>query len=208
MAMCATESQAKEAHRRLAIIMGRLGLKLHPDKTRIVNITRGKEGFQFLGCTIRKRRSIQRNPRCHFTQRWPCPKAMKRLRARVHELTNASRGIRDVKELIASLNPVLRGWGNYFRTGTADDKFNRVDSYVYARICHWLWRRGGQRKRISLQHWPRQRLYDMGLHRLQGTVCYPAQATPIRSSLSRVREIRMHGLKGDVGTGSLRTPRQ
>jgi group II intron reverse transcriptase/maturase len=207
--MCKTESQAKEAHRRLGIILGRLGLKLHPVKTRIVNITRGKESFQFLGCTIRKRRSIQRNPRWHFVQRWPCPKAMKRIRARVHELTDASRsGVRDVKQLLASLNPVLRGWGNYFRTGNADDKFNHVDGYVYGRIRRWLWRRGGQRRRLDLSRWPQERLYAMGLHRLQGTVCYPAQATPVRSSLSRVREIRTHGLKGGTGNGSSRTPRQ
>ena len=207
--MCKTESQVKEALRRLEIILGRLGLKLHPVKTRIVNITRGKEGFQFLGCTIRKRRSIQRNPRWHFVQRWPCPKAMKRIRARVHELTDARRsGVRDVKHLISSLNPVLRGWGNYFRTGNADDKFNHVDGYVYERIRRWLWRRGGQRRRLDMRRWPQQRLYDMGLHRLQGTVCYPAQATSVRSSLSRVREIRKHGLKGGAGNGSLRTPRQ
>jgi RNA-directed DNA polymerase len=207
--MCKTESQAKEAHRRLGIIMGRLGLKLHPDKTRIVNLTRGKEEFQFLGCTIRKRRSIQRNPRWHFMQRWPSPRAMKRIRARVHELTNASRsGVGDVKSLIASLNPVLRGWGNYFRSGNADDRFNQIDSYVHSRIYHWLWRRGGQRPAHFAKRWPPERLYRMGLHRLRGAVSYPAQATPVRSSLSRVREIRKRGLRGGTGTGSSRTPRQ
>ncbi len=128
---------------------------------------------------------------------------MKRIRARVHELTSASHsGQRDVKRMIASLNPALRGWGNYFRTGNADDKFNHIDSYVHERICHWLQRRGGQRSIIRLQHWPQQRLYDMGLHRRQGSVVYPAHATPVRLSLSRVREIRTHGLKGDIGTGS------
>jgi RNA-directed DNA polymerase len=207
--MCNTESKAKEAHRRLGLIMERLGLKLHPVKTRIVNISRGKDSFEFLGCTIRKRRSIQRNPRRHFVQRWPSPKAMKRIRTRVHELTNASRsGTPDVTHLIASLNPVLRGWGNYFRTGNADDKFNQVDRYVHRRIQSWLTRRGGQRHSVWLEKWPHQRLYDMGLHRLQGRVSYPAQATPIRLSLSRVREIRTHGLKGDIGNGSFGTPRQ
>src|SRR5580658_4065288 len=44
-------------------------------------------------------------------------------------------------------------------------------------------------------------LHGMGLHRLMGTVKYPAQATPVRSSLSRVRENRPHGLKGVVRNG-------
>ena len=209
VSMCDTESKAKEAHRRLGLILQRLGLKLHPEKTRIVNLSRGKESFEFLGCTIRKRRSIQRNPRWHFVQRWPSPKAMKRICERVHELTNARRsGTRDVKQMIASLNPVLRGWGNYFRTGNADAKFNRVDDYVHRRLQRWLSRRGGQRSSFRLAKWPPQRFYDMGLYCLQGRVSYPAQATPVRLSLSRVRENRTHGLKGDFGNGSFGTPRQ
>ena len=45
------------------------------------------------------------------------------------------------------------------------------------------------------------RFVDMGLYRLRGTVKYPTQATPVRSSLSRVRENRTHGLKGVVRNG-------
>jgi RNA-directed DNA polymerase len=44
-------------------IVDRLGIALHPAKTRMVDLRRGKESFVFLGCTIRKKRSIQRNPR-------------------------------------------------------------------------------------------------------------------------------------------------
>ena len=199
--MCRTESQAREAHRRVEAIMERLGLKLHPEKTRIVDVRRGKEGFAFLGCTIRKRRSIQRAPHLHFMQRWPSPKAMKRVRERIHDLTDAKRsGGKDVKEIIASVNPVLRGWGNYFRTGNAEREFNSIDEYVYHRLVRWMQRRGGQRARYRWDAWPRERLHtEMGLHRLRGTVCYPANATPRRPSVSRVRETRKHGLKGGSG---------
>src|SRR4029077_14454497 len=71
--MCRTESTAKEALRRIGLVMNRLGLKLHPEKTRMVDLRRGKESFVFLGCTIRKKRSIQRNPRRYCMQRWPSP---------------------------------------------------------------------------------------------------------------------------------------
>ena len=201
--MCRTESQAREAHRRVQGIMERLGLALHPEKTRIVDLRRGKEGFTFLGCTIRKRRSIQRAPHLRFMQRWPSPQAMKRVRERVHDLTDARRsGVKDVKEVIASVNPVIRGWGNYFRTGNAEREFNRIDEYVYDRLVRWMQRRGGQRARYRWNAWPRERLHaEMGLHRLRGTVCYPAQATPRRPSVSRVRETRTHGLKGGSGNG-------
>jgi len=201
--MCKTESQAKEAQRRVGIIMERLGLMLHPEKTRIVDLRRGKEGFTFLGCTIRKRRSIQRAPHLHFVQRWPSPKAMKRVRERVHELTDARQsGAKDVKEIITRLNPVLRGWGNYFRTGNAEREFNRIDGYVYRRLTRWMYRRGGQRSRYRADAWPGERLHtEMGLYRLRGTVCYPAKATSRRPSESRVRETRTHGLKGGSGNG-------
>jgi RNA-directed DNA polymerase len=208
--LCRHEVQAEEALRRIRIVMDRLGLELHPDKTRMVSLKGGKESFEYLGWTVRKRRSILRNPRMHFVQRWPSPKAMKRLRTRVHELTEV-RGnpARNTKQLIERLNPVLRGWGNYFRTGNSDAKFNRLDSYVYYRVTHWQWRRGGQRTRYCFDRWPPQRLREMGLYRLQGTVKYPANVTPGKPSVSRVREIRTHGLKGGAGNGPLHAvPRQ
>ncbi|MBA0084666.1 MAG: group II intron reverse transcriptase/maturase, partial [Acidobacteria bacterium Pan2503] len=86
VAMCRTESAAREGLRRIGWVMNRLGLTLHPAKTRLVDLRGGKESFVFLGCTIRKKRSIQRNPRRHFMQRWPSPKATKKLRERVREI--------------------------------------------------------------------------------------------------------------------------
>ena len=202
--MCRSESAAKEALVRAREILARLGLELHPEKTRLVDLRRGRGSFVFLGCVFRKRRSILRAPDKHFMQRWPSPRAMKRIRERVHELTDVrGTSARDVMEIIALLNPVLRGWGNYFKTGNADDKFNQIDDYVHARITRWLWRRGGQRTRFWISKWPSVRLHEMGLHRLRGTVRYPSQATEQRPSASRVREIRTHGLNGgpDSNTG-------
>jgi group II intron reverse transcriptase/maturase len=180
--MCRYESQANEALRRVGIMATHLGLTLHPDKTRVVDVRRGKESFDFLGCTFRKKRSILRNPRWHFMQREPSPRAMKRIRERVHELTDARHsGVQDVKEMIMSLNPVLRGWGNYFRTGNADRKFNQLDDYVHERLTRWLYRRGGQRARYWPSRWPHARFFEMGLHQLRTTVRYPAQATPVKA---------------------------
>ena len=200
VAMCRSASAAREALRRIGLVMNRLGLKLHPVKTRLVDLRRGKESFVFLGCTIRKRRSIQRNPRWHFMQRWPSPKATKKLRDRVRELTSKRHSGKEVKQIIAELTPVLRGWGNYFRTGNADREFNKMDAFVVKSLRRWQYRRGGQRptKRTPFTG---DQLHGMGLHQLMGTVKYPAQATPRRSSLSRVPENGMHGLKGEIRNG-------
>ncbi len=194
--MCGTESRAREALRRIGLVMNRLGLTLHPAKTRMVDLRRGKESFVFLGCTIRKKRSIQRKPRWYFMQRWPSPKATKKLRDRVKELTDKRQSGKDVKQIIAQLNPVLRGWGNYFRTGNADREFNKMDYFVYWSLRRWQFRRGGQRA-TRRPPFSGDQLYGMGLYRLFGTVKYPAQATPRKSSLSRVPENGTHGLKGE-----------
>jgi RNA-directed DNA polymerase len=200
VALCATESRAKEALRQIGLVMNRLGLTLHPAKTRLVDLRRGKEGFVFLGCTIRKKRSIQRAPHKHFMQRWPSPKATKKLRDRVRELTGKKQSGKDVKQIIAELTPVLRGWGNYFRTGNADREFNKMDSFVIKRLRRWQYRRGGQRP-TKRDPFTGKLLYGMGLHKLMGTVKYPAQATPRRSSVSRVPENGTHGLKGEFRNG-------
>ena len=135
-------SAAKIAVRyKLGLVMDRLGLTLHPVKTRMVDLRRGKESFVFLGCTIRKKRSIQRKPRVHYMQRWPSPKATKKLRDRVRELTSKRQSGKDVKQIIAELTPVLRGWGNYFRTGNADREFNKMDAFVVQSLRRWQRRR-------------------------------------------------------------------
>jgi RNA-directed DNA polymerase len=198
--MCATASRAREALRRVGLVMDRLGVKLHPAKTRMVDLRRGKEGFVFLGCTIRKKRSIQRAPDKHFMQRWPSPKATKKLRDRVRELTSKRQSGKDVKQIIAELTPVLRGWGQYFRTGNADREFNKMDYFVVKSLRRWQYRRGGQRP-TRRAPFTGDQLHGMGLHQLMGTVKYPAQATPRRSSVSRVPENGTHGLKGEVRNG-------
>jgi RNA-directed DNA polymerase len=205
--LCGRESNAHEAKHRIEKKLEELELELHPEKTRVVDLRRGKESFVFLGCTHRKRRSIQRNPRAHYMNRWPSPRAMSKLRGRVHDLTRVGNGASDVTHVIKSLNPVLRGWGNYFRTGTADREFHAIDDYVHERVLHWLWRRGGQRSRFRAERWPRTRLWSMGLHRLRGRVRYSAQATPRRPSVSRVLEISMHGLNGGLANKGAAAPK-
>jgi RNA-directed DNA polymerase len=207
--MCRSASAAKSAHQRVQAILTRLGLELHPEKTRAVDLRKGREGFDFLGCTVRKRRSILRAPHMHFMQRWPSGRAMKRLRDRVHELTALpGNDACEVMDLVTALNPVLRGWGNYFATGNADDKFNHIDNYVHERILRWMWRRGGQRRRHQRKHWPQDRLYTLGLYRLQGTVRYPSQAKLRRPSVSRVPETGTHGLTGGPAVTASHRPQR
>ena len=180
--MCETKSACEEAERRVKIILARLKLELHPDKTRKVELTRGREGFDFLGCHLHKRMSGPMWERYgkayYFLQRWPSTRSMKRVRQRLNELTSRRRnGVKDVREIIADLNLVLRGWANYFRTGNAAMKFVALDTYVEGRLYRFLVKRKGRHLRPDdAQGWTRDFFEGHGLVRLRGTIRYPEAA--------------------------------
>jgi group II intron reverse transcriptase/maturase len=178
--MCHTRRDCERAEERIRVILGRLGLELHPDKTRRVELYDGKEGFDFLGCHLHKRLSgklwEQERKRLYFLQRWPSQRSMRRVRQRVKELTPRSKCHADIRDVISDLNPALRGWGNYFRTGNAAQRFIQLDTYVWRRLRSLRVARKGRHLRPGeADRWTRDYFYNLGLHRLRGTVRYPEQ---------------------------------
>jgi group II intron reverse transcriptase/maturase len=176
--MCRTRRECVEAEKRIRVILERLGLKLHPEKTRRVELYDGKEGFDFLGHHLHKRMSgvlwERKRRRLYFLHRWPSQRAMKRMQERVKELTPRGRCHEDIREVIADLNPKLRGWGNYFRTGNAARKFNQLDTYVWLRLRRLrVQRKSRHLKPGEARKWTREYFWGLGLHRLRGTVQYP-----------------------------------
>jgi RNA-directed DNA polymerase len=179
--MCRTAQGCEEAQGRIEHVLGKLGLKLHPGKTQRVELTGGREGFDFLGCHLHKRMSgklwEQKRLQRYYLQRWPNRRAMNRVRERVKELTPRGRCHQDVRSVIAELNPVLRGWGQYFRSGNAAVKFTQVDRYVVRRLKRLRLQRAGRNLRAGqAQRWDREYFEALGLYRLRGTIRYPAQA--------------------------------
>jgi group II intron reverse transcriptase/maturase len=178
--MCRTRKDCEQAEQRIRVILERLGLELHPEKTRRVELYDGKEGFDFLGCHLHKRLSgklmEEKGRTLYFLQRWPSQRSMQRIRQRVKELTPRSRCHADPRDIIADLNPVLRGWGEYFRTGNAAKRFNQLDTYVWRRLRTLRVHRKGRHLRPGeAERWTREYFQSLGLHRLRGTVRYPAQ---------------------------------
>jgi RNA-directed DNA polymerase len=204
--MCKTAKDCEEAERRVRILLAQLKLELHPEKTRRVELTRGREGFDFLGCHLRKRMSgptwKRKRKIAHYLQRWPSARNMKQIRQRVKSLTSRNRCHEDPRDTIAALNPVLRGWANYFRTGNASDQFLTVDRYVVWRLKRMRIKRKGRHLRAGeAAAWTAEYFNGLGLHQLRGTIRYPGGGTmprPERPPVSRVREIRTHGLNGGL----------
>ena len=100
------EATCEPIHRE---ILQRLGLELHPDKTRRAELFDGKEGFDFLGCHLHKRMSgtlwEKKGKRLYFLHRWPSRRAMNRVRQRIRELTPRGRRHADLREVIAATVP-------------------------------------------------------------------------------------------------------
>ena len=179
--MCETRQACEEAERRIREILGRLHLEVHPEKTKRVELGGGKQGFDFLGCHLHKRMSgpiwEKERKRVYFLQRSPSQRSMNRLREKVRLLTGRKRqGVKDVRVLIKDLNPVLRGWGNHFRTGNAARCFNQADTYVWRRLRGFMVERKGRHLRAGeAEQWTREFFEGHGLHRLRGTVKYPGK---------------------------------
>lgn len=178
--LCRTERAAQEALRRVGAILARLGLTLHPTKTRLVFVGDGQQGFDFLGFHCRKVESRRYRGR-RYLLHWPSRRALQRVRERVKTLTAPRKRLPEpVKAIVAQLNPVLRGWGAYFRVGNASQQFRHVDEYVRERLALFLSKKTGRRGR----RWQRHTLAyfrALGVYELAGTVTwYKATPTAVR----------------------------
>jgi RNA-directed DNA polymerase len=179
--LCRSAAQAQAALDAVGEILGSLGLRLHPDKTRTVDLREGREGLDFLGCHFHARMSgrlwEQKRTVRYYLHRWPSQRSMKRLREKVRARTGRNRAGDDIREVIAGINPLLRGWGNYFRTGNAAAKFRQADDYVVQRLRGLMVKKRGRNLHAGQAGaWTEDWFNGHGLHRLRGTIRYPRAA--------------------------------
>jgi RNA-directed DNA polymerase len=179
--LCRSAAQAEQALEAVGEILASLGLRLHPDKTKVVDLREGREGLVFLGCHFRARMSgrlwEQKRIVRYYLHRWPSQTAMSRLRDKVRDRTGRNRVGIDIRIIIAGLTPILRGWGNYFRTGNAADEFHQIDRYVVWRLFRLMVKKRGRNLRAGqADQWTEEWFNGHGLHRLRGTIRYPKAA--------------------------------
>ena len=116
------------------LILNKLGLKLNEDKTKIVKLTHGT--LDFLGHRFVKQQSKKSGKVSCFY--YPTPIAMKSIRKKIGEVVRKSQHMPLPVLIQSKLNPILRGWSNYFKTGNSRKHFQAIDSYTRLVLCIML----------------------------------------------------------------------
>jgi len=115
---------------------GELGLELNRDKTHIVQLGKSGESLEFLGFTFRHDRDLKGRNR-HYLNVLPSKTAVKRLKDKVRIKTRSGYK-RPLREAIAEVNVILRGWSNYFSFGYPRKSFRDVNHFVRCRFARFL----------------------------------------------------------------------
>jgi RNA-directed DNA polymerase len=173
--MCRSRQQAEAALARLTALLAELGLEPKAAKTRIVHLSEGGQGLDFLGFHHRWVRAGGRTSGkgVTFLARWPADKAMQHARDRIRELTDRRRAMLRVEVIVGDVNRFLRGWAGFFRYGNSSLRFEKIRSYALMRIAGFLAKK--HRRTRAFGRWVIAFASDnqLGLIRLDGTVVAP-----------------------------------
>jgi RNA-directed DNA polymerase len=170
--ICHTREEAEAALALAsAFLQEKLGVSLHPEKTRIVHVA---DGFEFLGYKIKRgkglrmaahKRTTKANPLNLYAI--PRERAVDRFKDQIRNLTRRNAPVR-LCEVIAAINPIIRGWGNYFRKANVRKLFHQLDGWIERRLWSFVakrWRNTAWRKYST-----RRLVTELGLVRLMSLV--------------------------------------
>jgi RNA-directed DNA polymerase len=157
---CKSAAEARAAMEAAGRILKQLGVELHPQKTRIVHV---QNGFEFLGYKIKRGKrklylpesKIRSQARQGALYAYPKEKSIRRFMDRVRQRTKRKIPLK-TKELIAELNPLLRGWGEYYKRAHVRLLFHRLDGWIVRRIWSHRYKRW---RNIGWKRLPAKTLY-------------------------------------------------
>jgi group II intron reverse transcriptase/maturase len=158
---CRARSEATHALDVATKILEKLGVTLNREKTRIVHIT---QGFEFLGYKIQRGRARFKLPRERIKSRLnqhnlyaiPTQKSLDRFKDQIRALTMRKIPLR-LGEVIGELNPIIRGWGQYYCRSNVRKRFHQLDGWIIRRV----WSQRAKRWRnAAWKVYPTRRLRD------------------------------------------------
>jgi group II intron reverse transcriptase/maturase len=142
---CVSAQEARAALAAAGKILETLGVKLHPQKTRIVHVA---QGFEFLGFRIKRGKKLRLPPekirsgaRSGEMYAYPREKSIQKFKDQIRKLTQRKMPL-TTQQVIDQINPVLRGWGHHYKRAHVRRLFHQLDGWVRRRIWshrikHW-----------------------------------------------------------------------
>ena len=134
---CASAAEARAALVAAAAVLEKLGVCLHPQKTRIVHVRRG---FEFLGYKIKRGRRLQlptskirSGAQAGELYAYPREKSIRHFKDQIRRLTRRRVPL-PTPELIGEINPAVRGWGHYYKRAHVRRLFHQLDGWIVRRI--------------------------------------------------------------------------
>lgn len=163
--VCKNYKDVSHSYSAIRLIMSRLELELNTEKTRIINLWEGKEGFVFLGFENRKVKMKKLNGQEYYAlERWICKGKQKVIKDKVKETLKDATLYQDIEEMISRLNLKIVGWRNYY--GISSKRvLIRIDRYILMRLVYWYNRKKQKNKRYK--YGERMSLFkELGLKRV------------------------------------------
>ena len=140
--VCRTRKDAELAFEHLKRIMTKLKLTLNPQKTKIVDMN--KESFDFLGFCYQKFGKTKSGRKLPYMM--PSKKAMKKVKDAIRVITCRKSAYEGLEQKVEKLNPLIRGWRNYFQHGNSTKRFKQLDEYVWMKLWRRVYYRRKQKK--------------------------------------------------------------
>ena len=164
--LCQSQAEAQKALEQVEAWTKAKGLRLHPEKTRLVEVTPEKGSFDFLGY--------------HFERghRWPSPKSLKKIKDRLRAKTKRTQG-KSLQAIIEDTNGTLKGWFEYFKHSHFTT-FKPLDGWVRMRLRSILRKRQGRKGRgrgSDHQRWPNAFFAEQGLFSLSTAYTLACQSS-------------------------------
>lgn len=163
--VCKNYKDVSNSYKVIRLIMSRLELELNLEKTRIVNLWEGKEGFVFLGFENRKVKKERANGSEYYAmEQWISKKAKQNVQSKVKETLKNATLYQDVEVMIERLNRKIVGWRNYY--GISPKRvLLKLDKYILTRLVLWYNRKRQKRKRYEFSKLMAM-FKDLGLKRI------------------------------------------
>ena len=171
-----TRAHAEALRDEIAAVLAPMGLRLSPTKTVVVHL---EQGFDFLGHHIQRR--YKRGTGKRYVYTYPAKDRLAAQKRKVKALTRRNEHP-DLRTLLAALNPVLRGWCNYFRHGASKETFSYLAHYTWWRVARWIRKR---HKRLSWSQLLRRYFHDKWTVAADGVTMFDCATTPITRYLYR-----------------------